>query len=139
MDGYYVMGVTAVPFSIYKCIKIIVFKEEKTYLMTVAHISQSSCLDFAKILSMAMGKRGQWVSYKKNCIAYSSICARLTMPSTNSFMCPHSTTMRWFILLSSRVWRNKLSSMKVSGTDFVRYLFTYVYIHMQCSANCWCN
>lgn len=53
VDGYYAMSVTVIPYRGYKSIIIIVFKEEKTYLMSPANCI---CLDFAKMSSMTMVK-----------------------------------------------------------------------------------
>ena len=64
MDGYYVVGVIPVPYSGYKCIITIVSKVEKTYFASIADIPQCTCPNFAKMLSLAVGKRGQWVSCK---------------------------------------------------------------------------
>ena len=40
MDGYYVVGVAAIPYHGYGSIIIIVFKEEKTYLMSITYNQQ---------------------------------------------------------------------------------------------------
>ena len=69
MDGYYMVGVTTIPYPRYRSIITIVSKEDKTYLVSIAHNPQCTCLDFAKMSSMVVGKRGQWVSYK-HCIMF---------------------------------------------------------------------
>ena len=38
MDGYYVVGVTPIPYLKYGCIITIVSKEEKTYPVSIADI-----------------------------------------------------------------------------------------------------
>ena len=56
MDGYHVVGVTLIPYPGYGCIIIIVSKEEKTYLVSIANSPQCTCPDFVKLLSLAMGR-----------------------------------------------------------------------------------
>ena len=56
MDGYYVARVIAIPYLELKCIISIVYKEERTYLVSIAHNSQCTCDDYAKISSMTLGK-----------------------------------------------------------------------------------
>lgn len=61
MDAYYVVGAMAIPYLEYGWIITIGSKEEKTYLVSCP---ECTCLDFAKISSMAGGRFGQWVSCK---------------------------------------------------------------------------
>ncbi len=74
MKGYYVVGVIPIPYRGYGCIISIVFKEEKTYLVSIADIPQCTCPDFAKMLSLAVGKRGQWVSCKHLYYVFRYLC-----------------------------------------------------------------
>ena len=64
MDGYNGMVVTVITHHGYGCVITIVSKEEKTYLISNVYTLQCAYLDFAKMYSVAMGNRGQWVSCK---------------------------------------------------------------------------
>ena len=74
MDGNYVVGVTPIPYPRYGCIITIGSKEEKTCLVSIGDIMQCTCLDFAKILSFEVGKRGQWVSCKHLYYVFKYLC-----------------------------------------------------------------
>ena len=74
MDEYYVVGVTPTPYPRYKCIISIVSKEEKTYLVSMVDISQWSCPNFAKMLSLAVGKRVHWVPCKHLYYLFRYLC-----------------------------------------------------------------
>ena len=74
MDGYYVVGVTLIPYPGYGCIITIVSKEEKTHLVSIAYIPQCTCPDFVKILALAVGKKGQWVSCKHLYYVFKYLC-----------------------------------------------------------------
>ena len=58
MDGYYVVGLTVISCLGYGCIITMVRKQNKTYLVSITDFMQCNCLDCAKMLSMAMKKRG---------------------------------------------------------------------------------
>ena len=72
MDGYYVVGVIAIPYPRSGCI-VSILSEEKAYLMSIADIPHCTCLDFAKMLSMAMEK-GRWVTYKHLYYVFMYLC-----------------------------------------------------------------
>ena len=74
MDGYYVVGVTPIPYLGYGCIITIVSKDDKTYLVSIANIPQCTYPNFAKMLSLAVGKRGQWVSCKHLYYVFRYLC-----------------------------------------------------------------
>ena len=74
MDGYYVVGVTPILYLGNGCIITIVFREEKTNLVPIADIPQCNCPDFAKMLSLAVGKKGQWVSCKHLYYVFRYLC-----------------------------------------------------------------
>jgi hypothetical protein len=52
-----VVGVTPISYRVYRCIITIVSKQEKTYLVSIADIPQYTSLDFATMLSLAVGKK----------------------------------------------------------------------------------
>ena len=64
MDGYYVVGVIAIPYLGYGCIVTVISKEEKTYLMSVVDNPHHNCPNFVKMTSMVVGKRGHWMPCK---------------------------------------------------------------------------
>ena len=64
INGYCVVGVIAIPCPSYRSIITIFFKEGKTYLMFIVDIPYCDCTNFKRMSSLAMGKRGQWVSCK---------------------------------------------------------------------------
>jgi hypothetical protein len=64
MDGYYEVGVTAIPYPSFGVIINIVSKEDITYRGTIGDIPHCTCLDFTKIFSHALGKKGKWVYCK---------------------------------------------------------------------------
>ena len=74
MDDYYVVGVTATPSIEFGCIITIVSKEERAYLVSIAYNPQCTCPDFAKMASMAMGKRGKRISYKHLYYVFRYLC-----------------------------------------------------------------
>ena len=74
VDGYYVVGVTSNPYHGYGCVITIVSKKEKTYIVFIAYIAQCNCLDFAKILLLAVQKRGHWVSCKHLYYVFMYLC-----------------------------------------------------------------
>ena len=53
-DRYYVVGVMAIMYLRHGCTITIVSKEERTYLVFFANNPQWTCLDFAKMTSMAV-------------------------------------------------------------------------------------
>ena len=58
MDGYYVVGVTAIPYPSYGVI-INVSKDDITYRITIGDIPHCMCPNFTKISSQALGKKGK--------------------------------------------------------------------------------
>jgi hypothetical protein len=52
----------------------IVSKEEKTYLVSIADFPQCTCPDFAKMLSLGVGKKGQWISCKHLYYVFRYLC-----------------------------------------------------------------
>lgn len=59
MNGYYVEGVIAISYNGFRCIIIVVSNENKTYIVSIAYNPHRTCHNFAKMSSMAMGKRGK--------------------------------------------------------------------------------
>ena len=58
----------------YTCIITIVAKEENPYLMSIVDIPECSCDNFARMLYLAMRKRGQWISCKHLYYVFGYIC-----------------------------------------------------------------
>lgn len=59
MDGYYVVGLTVIPYLGYGCIITMVRKKNKTYLVSIAEFMQCNFLDFAKMLSINSNGYGE--------------------------------------------------------------------------------
>jgi hypothetical protein len=58
MDGYYVVGVTPIPYyPRYRCIITIVSKEEKTYLVSIANILNALARTLQNVV-FGSGKEG---------------------------------------------------------------------------------
>lgn len=74
MDGYYVVGMTGNPYLGYSCIITIVPKEGENLPHGIANIPQCTWPNFAKMLSLALGKRGQWVSFKHLYCVFKYLC-----------------------------------------------------------------
>jgi len=93
MDGYFVVGVTAIPYLRFGVIISHVSKDDITYRVTIADIPHCICLDFTKMSSHALGKKGN------GCIANIFImcldfCAMWIMRVISSFMHLHIPTTR---------------------------------------------
>ena len=72
VDGYNVVGVLAIPYLGFNYIITIVSKEDMTHLVSIADNPQCICLYFARLSSMAVGKK-----FPANiCIICLGICAR---------------------------------------------------------------
>jgi hypothetical protein len=59
MEGYYVVGVTAIPCPGFGVIINIVSKLDITYHVTIGDIPHCTCPDFTKMSSHALGKKGK--------------------------------------------------------------------------------
>jgi hypothetical protein len=64
IEGYYVVGVTAIPYMGLGVIINIVSNHDITYHVTFGNIPHCTCLDFTKMSSHALGKKGKWVYCK---------------------------------------------------------------------------
>ena len=74
MDGYYVVGVTAIPCLGYGVIINIVSKEDITYRMTIGDIPHCTCPDFTKMFSQALEKKGKWMYCKHLYYVFRFLC-----------------------------------------------------------------
>ena len=74
MDGYYVVGVTAIPYPGYGVIINIASKEDLTYRITIGDIPHCTCPDFTKMSSQALGKKGKWVYCKHLYYVFRFLC-----------------------------------------------------------------
>ena len=74
MDGYYVVGVIAIPYLGYGCIVTVISKEEKTYLVSVVDNPHHNCPNFVKMTSMVVGKRGHWMPCKHSYYDFMYLC-----------------------------------------------------------------
>ena len=59
MDGYYVVGVTAIPYPGHEVIINIVSTEDITYRITIGDILHYTCPDFTKMSSQVLEKKGK--------------------------------------------------------------------------------
>lgn len=74
MDNYNVIGVTATPNPCFRVIINIVSKEDITYCVIIGDILHCTCMDFIKMSSHALGKKGKWVYYKHSCYVFRFMC-----------------------------------------------------------------
>jgi len=74
MDGYFVVGVTAIPYPRFGVIINLVSKEDITYRVTIADIPHCICPDFTKMSSHALGKKGKWVYCKHLYYVFRFLC-----------------------------------------------------------------
>ena len=74
MDGSYVVGVTAISYPGYGVIINIVSKKIITYRITIGDIPHCTCLDFTKMSSQALGKKGKWVYCKHLYYVFRFLC-----------------------------------------------------------------
>jgi hypothetical protein len=75
MDGYYVVGVTTISYLGFVSIINIVFKEERTYFLSIAcNPLHALAMTLRKWSSMAVGKRGQCVSCKQLYYVFEYLC-----------------------------------------------------------------
>jgi hypothetical protein len=64
MDGYYVVGITAIPYPEFGVLINIVSKEDMTYRVTIGNIQHCTCPDFTKMSSQSLENKGKWVYYR---------------------------------------------------------------------------
>ena len=74
MDGYYVIGNTALPYLGFGMITNIVSKEDITYHVEIGDIPHRTCSDFKKMSSHALGKKGKWVYCKHLYYVFKFLC-----------------------------------------------------------------
>ena len=88
MDGYYVVGVSAIPYPGFGVIINIVPKHDITYHVTIGDIPHCTCLDFTKMSLHALGKKGNGciVNIFIMCLDF---CARWITRVRSSFMHLH--------------------------------------------------
>jgi len=64
LDGYYVVGVIVIPYLGLGAIINIVSKEDISYHIVIDDIPHYTCINFTKLSSHALGKKGKWVHCK---------------------------------------------------------------------------
>jgi hypothetical protein len=74
MDGYYVFGVTAIPYPRFGVLFNIVSKDNIKYFVTIADMPHCTCLDFTKMSSQSLGKKGKWVYCKHLYYVFRFLC-----------------------------------------------------------------
>jgi hypothetical protein len=74
MDGYYVVGVTAIPYPGFGVLINIVSKEDISYRVTIGDIPHCTCPDFTKMSSQSLGKKGKWVYCKHLYYVFRFLC-----------------------------------------------------------------
>jgi hypothetical protein len=57
MDGYYVVGITAIPYLGFGVLINIVSKEDITYRVTIGDMPHCTCFDFTKMSFQSLGKK----------------------------------------------------------------------------------
>jgi hypothetical protein len=73
-DGYYVVGVTAIPYPSYGVIINIVSKVDIRYCITIGDIPHCTCPDFTKMSSQALGNKGKLVYCKHLHYMFGILC-----------------------------------------------------------------
>ena len=74
MDGYYVVGVTAIPYPGFGVLIIIVSKEDIAYCVTITDMPHGTCPDFTKISSQSLGKKMKWMYCKHLYYVFRFLC-----------------------------------------------------------------
>jgi hypothetical protein len=102
MDGYYVFGITAIPYPGFGVLINIVSKDDITYRVTIGDMPHCTCPDFTKMSSQSLRKKEKW------CIANIFIMcldfyAKWIMIMTNSFMLQRIPTTRSCCYLNLQV------------------------------------
>jgi hypothetical protein len=64
MDNYYVVRVIAIPYLRFGVLINIISKEDIAYRATIGDMPLCICLDFTKISSHPLGRKGKWVHCK---------------------------------------------------------------------------
>jgi hypothetical protein len=104
MDGYFVIGITTIPYHGFGVIINIVSKDDVSNQFTIGDIPPLHMPKLCQISSQVLGKKGKWVYYKHLCYVLGSY-ARWITTTTNPFMCQHVPTtrscknLRWLELL----------------------------------------
>jgi hypothetical protein len=74
MEGYYVVGITAISYPGFGVIINIVSKHDITYHVTIGDISHCTCPDFTNMSSHALGKKRKWVYCKHLHYVFGFLC-----------------------------------------------------------------
>jgi hypothetical protein len=74
MDGYYVVGITVIPYPGFGVLINIVSKEDITYRVTIGDMPHCTCSDFTKMSSQSLGKKGKWVYCKHLYYVFRFLC-----------------------------------------------------------------
>jgi hypothetical protein len=74
MDGYYVVGITAIPYPGFEMLINIVSKEDITYRVTIGDMPHCTCFDFKKMSSQSLGNKEKWVYCKHLYYVFRFLC-----------------------------------------------------------------
>ena len=74
MNGCFVTGVTAIPYPGFGCVVSLDTGKNNVYLITLCDLPSCTCPDFLKMISAALGKRGQWVNCKHIYYIFRYVC-----------------------------------------------------------------
>ena len=74
MDGYYMVGVTTIPYPGYGVIIKIISKEDIIYRMTIGDIPHCTCPELTKMSFQALRKIGKWVYCKYLYYVFRFLC-----------------------------------------------------------------
>ena len=74
MDGYYVVGIIAIPYPRFGVLLNIVSNDDIKYCVTIADMPHCTCPEFTKISSQSLGKKGKWVYCKHLYYVFRFLC-----------------------------------------------------------------
>ena len=101
MDGYHVVGVTAIPYPRFGVLINIISKKDIAYCITIGDIPQCTCPDFIKMSTQSLGRNRCIANIFIMCLDF---CARWITIMTSSFTLQHTSIMRLCDDLDLQVW-----------------------------------
>ena len=98
MDGYFVVGVTAIPYEGFGVIINIISKENIIQHVTIGDIPDCTFSDFTKMFSHALGNKGKWMYCKHLYYVFRFLC-KMDYKSDNFIHAPTYTYNKFMQLL----------------------------------------
>ena len=74
MDGYYVVGVTTIPYPGFGLLFNIISEDDIKYRVTIANKPHCTCPNFTKMSSQSLGKKRKWVYCKHLYYVFRFLC-----------------------------------------------------------------